>query len=82
MKLKKAIEIIDCKRYLLFASDYYYPIGGAEDLVGSYDTIEEAIKALDFRKYDEANLANILDLNTLSIVKYGLRGVWSNEDLR
>ena len=30
------------KRYALFAGDHYYPSGGIGDLVGSFETIEEA----------------------------------------
>lgn len=29
------------KRYLLFAGDDYYPGGGWDDFMGSFDTIEE-----------------------------------------
>ena len=31
--------------YLLFAGDFYYPGGGMNDLVGSFDSVEEAIEA-------------------------------------
>ena len=30
------------KRFLVFAGDYYYPSGGWEDFVGSFDTLEAA----------------------------------------
>jgi hypothetical protein len=30
------------KRYLLFAGEIYYPIGGWDDLKGSFETIDEA----------------------------------------
>jgi hypothetical protein len=30
------------KRYALFAGSWYYPAGGWDDLIGIYDTIEEA----------------------------------------
>ena len=29
------------KRYLLFAGSHYYPSGGFNDFIGSFDTIEE-----------------------------------------
>lgn len=32
------------KRYLLFGYVDYYPSGGLNDLIASYDTIEEAVK--------------------------------------
>ncbi len=33
------------KRYVVFAADAYYPGGGWDDHVGSFDTVEEAIRA-------------------------------------
>lgn len=39
------------KRFLLFAGDSYYPIGGWRDIKGSADTIEEAQK-LNNNYYD------------------------------
>lgn len=32
------------KKYLLFAGHSYYPAGGAFDLIGDYDTLEEALE--------------------------------------
>lgn len=32
-------------RYLLFAFDSYYPQGGWEDFVESFDTLEDALEA-------------------------------------
>lgn len=56
--------------YLLFAGEIYYPEGGAEDLVGKFDSIEEAISAFDPNKYNTGSgiWANILCLSTLEIV--------------
>ncbi len=34
------------KRFLLFSYADYYPLGGMEDLFGTYDTAEEAIEAI------------------------------------
>ena len=34
------------KRYLFFAAELYYPGGGAHDLRGHYDTVEETFEAL------------------------------------
>ena len=34
------------KRYILFCFPYYYPSGGADDLVGVYNTIEECDNAM------------------------------------
>jgi hypothetical protein len=38
------------KRYLLFAGFNYYPCGGWDDFIGSFDTQEEATKAGVSRK--------------------------------
>jgi hypothetical protein len=35
------------KRFLLFAGEFYYAKGGAVDLAGSFDTLEEARAALN-----------------------------------
>ena len=32
------------KNYLLFAGRDFYPVGGADDFQGSYDTLSKAIK--------------------------------------
>lgn len=52
------------KRYLLFTFSSYYPCGGAEDFVGSFDTFEEAEENI---KDDEAN---ILDTETGKITYF------------
>ena len=31
------------KRYLLFAGDVYYPLGGMNDLFGDFDSMDEAV---------------------------------------
>jgi hypothetical protein len=33
------------KRYLVFCYDGYYPSGGRNDFIGSFDVFEDAIKA-------------------------------------
>jgi len=35
------------KRYLAFYGDIYYPGGGMNDYIGSYDSYDDAIKAID-----------------------------------
>lgn len=52
------------KRYLAFGYDTYYPGGGWSDLVGSYDTVGEAVEIV--AKWD---LWEIVDLTTGEIVK-------------
>lgn len=36
------------KRYLVFEFEQYYPAGGWNDFVGSFDTLEEARKKSDW----------------------------------
>lgn len=56
--------------YLLFAGDDYYPRGGAEDLQGQYNSIEEAISNHNPNEHNmDGGWANILNLDTLEIVK-------------
>lgn len=38
------------KRYIIFAYEAYYPGGGWSDFCGDFDTVEEAISALDALK--------------------------------
>lgn len=35
------------KRYYLFAGSHYYPAGGANDLVGTFETLELVKQAID-----------------------------------
>lgn len=37
------------KRYLAFYGDIYYPSSGMGDFVGDYDTVEEAIGAIELK---------------------------------
>ncbi len=50
------------KRFLLFAWYQFYPEGGMNDFVNSYDTVEEA-KA-DVSKYEKLDYAEIIDSTT------------------
>ena len=43
-------------RYLLFAGDHYYPAGGVHDLVGSYESLDEAINITKEYNYDWAHV--------------------------
>lgn len=40
------------KRYLLFCGDNYYPGGGWEDFVGSYDDMCDAVDAVTAKNWD------------------------------
>jgi hypothetical protein len=49
------------KRYLLFAGPNYYPAGGADDLIGDFDTMVLVVKEIrDIR----ADWWNVLDTET------------------
>jgi len=50
------------KRYLLFAYESYYPSGGKNDEVGSYDTLEEAVAAANTGTFQNYDYKDILDL--------------------
>lgn len=52
------------KRYARFFGDRYYPLGGWEDLDGTYDTIEEATVVLEPLQW-----YHIVDLETGVVVK-------------
>ena len=50
------------KRYLVFAGEDYYPVGGAGDFVSDHDTEEEAIKVAD--EACRGEWAHVLDTET------------------
>lgn len=63
--------------YLLFAGNDYYAEGGADDLQGWFETLDEAIKAHDPNKFTyDGGWANVLRLDNLKIAKHFSRGTW------
>lgn len=40
------------KRYLAFAGSTYYPSGGMNDFIGSFDTVDEAIAEICYSDED------------------------------
>lgn len=55
------------KRYLLFVGDRYYPVGGAADFFGDFETEEEAWKVLETFASDRdygSDWANLLDAHS------------------
>ena len=56
-------------RFILFAGVDFYPAGGAEDILGSYASISEAIAELD--RHDDLDWFHILDIQTGAIITYG-----------
>lgn len=57
-------RVAGAPRYLLFVGDDYYPVGGADDLVGGFDTIGEALAAIP-KLQGSYDWAQLLDLSTL-----------------
>lgn len=43
--------------YTLFAGDRYYPLGGLNDVRGTFDTLAEAIKAFESADYDWGHIS-------------------------
>jgi hypothetical protein len=63
--------------YLLFAGNDYYPLGGAEDFKGSFETLERAVSAHNSTEYEyDGGWANILNTESLKIEKSFNRGQW------
>ena len=63
--------------FLLFAGDDYYPKGGALDLIGAFESAAAAEAAHNPHQFNYAGgWANILDMETLSVVRSFSRGVW------
>lgn len=58
------------KRYLLFTFGNYYPCGGFEDYISSFDTIEDAYQYwINIPEIDRDSNCQIVDYTTLEIVK-------------
>lgn len=49
-------------RYLMFHYNMYYPLGGANDFGGSFDTVLACIKAVKMQR------CNILDTKTGNVI--------------
>ena len=57
-------------KYLLFSFYTHYPSGGIEDLHGSFETIEEAVKeAYRLNEEEVKNCYQIVDRDTFEIIK-------------
>jgi hypothetical protein len=52
------------KRFLVFYGDDYYPMGGAEDLAGDFDTREAAITSAKEAQKEHGGWAHVLDTET------------------
>ncbi len=62
------------KRYLAFKFPEYYPGGGWEDLVGSYDSITEAESALGYMEWGDNG--QVVDLKMGVVVSRFGRPDW------
>jgi hypothetical protein len=51
------------KRFLVFAGDDYYPSGGWHDLVGDFDSLEEA-RNVATKSEKRGHWSHIIDLTT------------------
>lgn len=58
------------KRFLLFASSFYYPNGGWDDFIGSFDTVEGAVEFLTSVDKEEVHhdWYQVVDTITFTIV--------------
>jgi hypothetical protein len=65
------------KRYAAFAFDHFYPHGGFEDFIGTFDKIKDARAAVEERNYEVrydqkwefcTHLGHVADLTTGKIV--------------
>ncbi len=52
------------KRYLAFCGDNYYPCGGMNDFIGDFDTLEQAIQAIDAEFVYCQSWAHVWDCET------------------
>lgn len=52
------------KRFILFVYESYYPGGGSNDIIGSYDTLEEL--HAEFAKLRHVDYAEMFDCQELS----------------
>ena len=64
------------KRYLVFAFDNYYPSGGWGDFASSFDTLEEAKGFAIYLGGGRADMAEVVDSETMKEVGYSYSGKW------
>ena len=56
------------KRYLVFGYDAYYPMGGWNDFIGVYETLEEAKENTKNTNDNKCDFYDIVDIETMKIV--------------
>lgn len=52
------------KRYLAFYGDFYYPNGGAGDLLSDFDTLQDAVEAIKAKALGADKWGEVLDTDT------------------
>lgn len=60
------------KKYLAFAGDLNYPVGGWRDFRGSFDTVSEA-EAACFSGFDSCEWWHVVDRDTQEVCRQGRR---------
>ena len=62
------------KRYILFGGTEYYPLGGFQDFLGSYDSDTDAMSAWDamqlilIKEPDPLEWGHVIDIQTMDMV--------------
>lgn len=64
-------ELINMKKYVLFTYVDYEQIGGMNNLIDSFNTIEEIKNKVKYTYYDIYDYYQIVDRDTLEIVEEG-----------
>jgi hypothetical protein len=67
------------KRFLAFAFDQYYPSGGLSDVHGEYDTLKEAVQAVESLPRD---YWQVLDMQTGEVADNGLESLLGDPAVR
>ena len=60
------------KRYLVFAMDTYYPSGGMGDMIGSTDTLEEALEVVRGNGRDWHEIYDRVEGESIDLEPHGL----------
>ena len=73
--LKVTEKVNEMKNFALFAGEDYYPSGGMDDLVGLFDSVDEAVIGAIDTAADEDFLGydwyQVVDLTTFTVVARG-----------
>jgi hypothetical protein len=67
------MRLTQSKKWVLFLGEKCYPLGGAEDLVGSYISMESALAAMRRHRPDFDSWAHIVDISNGRVRYYEAR---------